>query len=99
MTPNDNAAATVRPVIRDAVPGQRDVREVVRDEQVMRRQILAVLADGALTVPEIAIAVQRPTHEVMFWVMGLRKYGWLVEDKEVNDDGYYRYEVAEREGS
>ncbi len=99
MTPNDNAATTVRPVIRDAVPGQRDVREVVRDEQVMRRRILAVLADGPLTVPEIAAAVQRPTHEVMFWVMGLRKYGWLAEDKEVNDDGYYRYEVVEREGS
>ncbi len=99
MTPNDNAATTVRPVIRDAVPGQRDVREVVRDEQVMRRQILSVLTDGPLTVPEIAAAVQRPTHEVMFWVMGLRKYGWLAEDKEVNDDGYYRYEVVEREGS
>lgn len=99
MTPNDNAATTVRPVIRDAVPGQRDVREVVRDEQVMRRQILAVLADGPLTVPEIATALERPTHEVMFWVMGLRKYGWLVEDKEVNDDGYFLYEVVEREGS
>ena len=99
MTPNDNAATTVRPVIRDAVPGQRDIREVVRDEQVMRRQILAVLADGPLTVPEIAAAVERPTHEVMFWVMGLRKYGWLVEDKEVNDDGYFLYEVVEREGS
>jgi hypothetical protein len=99
MTPNHNAATTVRPVIRDAVPGQRDIREVVRDEQVMRRQILAVLADGPLTVPEISAAVERPTHEVMFWVMGLRKYGWLVEDKEVNDDGYYRYEVVEREGS
>ena len=99
MTPNDSAATTVRPVIRDAVPGQRDVREVVRDEQVMRRQILAVLADGPLTVPEIAAAVERPTHEVMFWVMGLRKYGGLVEDKEVNDDGYFLYEVVEREGS
>jgi hypothetical protein len=50
-------------------------------------------------VPEIAAALERPTHEVMFWVMGLRKYGWLAEDKEVNDDGYYRYEVVEREGS
>jgi hypothetical protein len=99
MTPTDNAATTVRPVIRDAVPGQRDIREVVRDEQVMRRQILAVLADGPLTVPEIAAALERPTHEVMFWVMGLRKYGWLIEDKEVNDDGYFRYEAVEREGS
>jgi hypothetical protein len=99
MTPTDNTATVMRPVIRDAVPGQRDVREIVRDEQVMRRRILAVLADGPLTVPEIAAAIERPTHEVMFWVMGLRKYGWLVEDKEVNDDGYYRYQVAEREGS
>jgi hypothetical protein len=99
MTPTDNTATAMRPVIRDAVPGQRDVREIVRDEQVMRRRILAVLADGPLTVPEIAAAIERPTHEVMFWVMGLRKYGWLVEDKEVNDDGYYRYQVAEREGS
>jgi hypothetical protein len=99
MTPTDNAATTVRPVIRDAVPGQRDIREVVRDEQVMRRQILTVLAEGPLTVPEIAAALERPTHEVMFWVMGLRKYGWLAEDKEVNDDGYFRYEAVEREGS
>ena len=88
-----------RPVIRDAVAGQRDVREVVRDEQVMRRRILEVLADGPLTIPEIAAAMERPTHEVVFWVMGLRKYGWLAEDKEVNDDGYYRYEVVEREGT
>ena len=88
-----------RPVVRDAVPGQRDVREVVRDEQVMRRRILEVLADGPLTIPEIAAAMERPTHEVVFWVMGLRKYGWLAEDKEVNDDGYYRYEVVEREGT
>jgi uncharacterized protein with ACT and thioredoxin-like domain len=90
---------TRRPVVRDAVPGQRDVREVVRDEQVMRRRILEVLAGGPMTVPEIAAAVERPTHEVMFWVMGLRKYGWITEIKEVNDDGYYNYQVVEREGS
>ncbi|HOU29330.1 MAG TPA: MarR family transcriptional regulator [Thermoleophilia bacterium] len=90
---------TRRPVIRDAVPGRRDVREVVRDEQVMRRRILEVLAGGPMTVPEIAAAVERPTHEVMFWVMGLRKYGWVAEIKEVDDDGYYRYQVVEREGS
>ena len=99
MTPTDDAATTARPVIRDAVPGQRDVREVVRDEQVMRRRILTALDGGPLTIPEIAAAVERPTHEVMFWVMGLRKYGWLAEIKEVNDEGYFQYQVVEREGS
>jgi hypothetical protein len=85
--------------IKDATPGNRSVREIVRDEQVMRRRILAALADGPLTVPEIAVAVERPSHEVMFWVMGLRKYGWLGEIKEVTDEGYFRYQVVEREGS
>ena len=85
--------------IRYADPTNRSVREIVRDEQVMRRRILAALADGPLTVPEIAAAVQRPSHEVMFWVMGLRKYGWLGEIKEATDEGYFRYQVAEREGS
>ena len=94
MTPTSNGTK-----IKDADPAHRSVREIIRDEQVMRRRILAALADGPLTVPEIAAAVERPTHEVVFWVMGLRKYGWLAEIKEVNDEGYYRYEVVEREGS
>jgi hypothetical protein len=99
MSGDDKGTTTARPVIKDAAPGQRDVREVVRDEQVMRRRILAVLADGPLTVPELAAALERPSHEVMFWVMGLRKYGWVGEIKEVTGEGYYRYRVVEREGS
>jgi hypothetical protein len=100
MTPTTEGTATAdRPIIRDAAPGQRDIREVVRDEQMMRRRILAALADGPLTVPELAAALERPSHEMMFWVMGLRKYGWLAEIKEVTDEGYYRYQVVEREGS
>lgn len=97
MTPTTGNGG--RPVVKDATPGQRDVREIVRDEQVMRRRILAALEGGPMTVPEIAAAVEHPTHEVMFWVMGLRKYGWLAEIKEVNDEGYFRYQVVEREGS
>ena len=29
----------------------------------------------------------------------LRKYGWLAEIKEATDEGYFRYQVVEREGS
>ena len=77
----------------------RDVREIIRDEQFMRARILKVLEAGPKTVPEIAAAIGKPTHEVVFWVMGLRKYGWLAEIKEVTDEGYFRYQVVEREGS
>lgn len=75
----------------------RDVREIVRDEHIMRRPILRALEGGPLTVPEIAEAIGRPTHEVVFWVMGMRKYGYLAETKETNDDGFYLYAAVERE--
>lgn len=82
-----------------AAPAMRPVREVIRDEQVMRRKILAALADGPLTIPQIAAAVGKPTREVTFWVMGLRKYGWIAEIKEVDDEGYFPYQAVPREGS
>lgn len=68
----------------------RDVREIVRDEPLMRGRILDAVAGGPLTVPELAHAVARPSDEVMIWVAGLRKYGYLVESATA-DAGYYRY--------
>ncbi len=44
-------------------------------------------AGGPLTVPEIAAAIGSPTHEVLFWVMGMRRYGTVVEVREPSDDG------------
>jgi predicted Rossmann fold nucleotide-binding protein DprA/Smf involved in DNA uptake len=74
----------------------RDVREVVREEPVMRARILAALDDGPLTVPEIARAIGAPTHEVVLWVMGMRRYGWLAEIKGATVDGYFQYERTGR---
>jgi DNA-binding IclR family transcriptional regulator len=74
----------------------RDVREVIREEAVWRPRILAALAGGPLTVPEIAEAVGAPRHEVVFWVMGMRRYGWLAEIKGSDSDGYVRYQPAGR---
>ena len=74
----------------------RDVREVVREEPVMRGRILAALADGPMTVPEIARAIDAPTHEVVIWVMGMRRYGWLAEIKGATVDSYFQYEPTGR---
>ena len=69
----------------------RDVREIIREEPLMHRPILEALADGPLTVPDIAAAIQRPSEEVLYWVMGMRRYGKLVELPEADDDGYFQY--------
>ncbi len=79
--------------------GIRDTREIIRDEQLMRAPILRLLAAGPRTIPEIAQALDKPPHEVVLWVMGLRKYGWVSEIKEVGDDGYFRYQAVPRDVS
>jgi hypothetical protein len=77
----------------------RDPREVIREEPVMRRRILDVVHAGPRTVPEIAAEIGAPTHEALVWVMGMRRYGYLREVKGSADDGYFRYEPAGREAS
>lgn len=74
----------------------RDPREVIREEAVARPRILAALAGGPLTIPEIAEAIGSPSHEVVFWIMGLRRYGWVAEIKGSEGDGYFRYQPTGR---
>jgi hypothetical protein len=69
----------------------RDTREIIREEPVMHAPILEAVAAGPLTVPEIAEAIGRPSDEVLFWVMGMRRYGKLAEQPEPTDEGYFRY--------
>jgi predicted Rossmann fold nucleotide-binding protein DprA/Smf involved in DNA uptake len=74
----------------------RDPREVIREEPVVRPRILAALADGPLTVPQIADAIGAPTREVVVWVMGMRRYGWVEEIKGSDGDGYFSYRPTGR---
>jgi predicted Rossmann fold nucleotide-binding protein DprA/Smf involved in DNA uptake len=75
------------------------VREVIRDEHAMRAPILEALGNGPLTITQIAAAVGKPARETTMWVMGLRKYGWVMEIKEVDDEGYFPYALVPREES
>ena len=76
----------------------RDLREVIRDEHLMRRHILEALESGPLTIPQIAEAIGKPAQETVFWVMGMRKYGYIAEIKEADDEGFYPYQIVQREG-
>ena len=75
----------------------RDTREIIREETLMHAPIRAALAGGPLTVPELAEALGCPSNEVLFWVMGMRRYGYVREVKGATDEGYFRYEALEKE--
>ena len=72
----------------------RDPREVIREELRCTRSIMAALADGPLTVPQIAERIGHPADEVVYWVMGMRRYGHLVELPDEDDEGYFPYAVT-----
>lgn len=75
----------------------RDIREVIREEMLMRDRILKILQDGPKTVPEIAEVLGYPAYEVMYWVMGMRKYGQVMETEE--EDDYFKYQAVAGEGN
>ena len=72
----------------------RDMREIIREEPLHRDEIVGALADGPRTVPEIAAAIGADEREVVFWVMGMRKYGRLAELPEVTPEGWYRFKAV-----
>jgi len=77
----------------------RDPREIIREEPMMHSPILAALRAGPLTVPEIAGQIGHPANEVLFWVMGMRRYGHVVEVPDPTDEGYFRYAGVHQEAT
>lgn len=75
----------------------RDPREVIREEPLMHAPILAAVADQPLTIAGIAERLSRPTQEVVYWVMGMRRYGLLVEGPEADDDGFFTFHATGKE--
>lgn len=72
----------------------RDLSEVIKEEMVVRDKIESILKNGPKTVPEVAEKLKAPTHEVMYWMMAMRKYGQIVETEEISEEGYYKYKLA-----
>lgn len=54
---------------------------------------MQALEDGPETVPEIAEVTGMPAHEVLWKLVGMRKYGLVAEGEE--RDGYYQYALKE----
>jgi hypothetical protein len=77
----------------------RDPKEIIREEPLMHLPILHALNQGPLTVPEIAELIGAPSDEALFWVMGMRRYGQVVEVEDPTDEGYFRYASVDAEAT
>jgi predicted transcriptional regulator len=71
----------------------RDLAEIFRDEMYMHDKIISVLEAGPKTILEIAEELGYPSDEVMKWVMGMRRYGTVIELPKDRADDYYQYQL------
>ena len=76
---------------------KRDMREVMRDEMIMRDRILAILKEESKTVPEVSEVLGTPEYETVYWMMAMRRYGMVEEVGRPDIDGYFKYEFREQE--
>jgi hypothetical protein len=77
------------------IAGQR--RETARREPGMRKKILEVLESGPMTVPEISEALELPSKDVLWWVMGCIRYNYVEPTGETTPEGFHKYGIAGRE--
>jgi len=77
---------------------KRNMREVMRDEMIMKDRISVLLKnDGTKSIPEISEALGSPDHETVCWLMAMRRYGMVEEVGRPDLDGYFKYEFKEAE--
>ena len=55
------------------------------------KKVLGTLQTEPRSVPEIAAETGIPVKEVMYLLMSLRKYGYVKDTNEINEDEYYTY--------
>ena len=73
----------------------KEKHERLKHQVTLRKAIRDFLARQPATIPEIASALARPTDEVLWQVMGMKKYGRV---REAGDSGWYaRYGLIELE--
>ena len=69
----------------------RNTHEILRDEMYLKDRITNILRQGPKTVPELAGALDLPSHEVMMIVMAMRRFGAIEALPKNRRDDYFQY--------
>jgi hypothetical protein len=76
---------------------QRDIREIVHEEMIMKDRIARLLGEGPQTIPALAQAMGYPSHEVTIWLFAMRRYGQVEVIGKPDVDGYFKYKLVKAE--
>lgn len=65
------------------------VRERVKETRTVRKKLSEALSEGPKTVPELALATGFPSHDVLWHLTSMKKYGKVGEGDQSGD--YFQY--------
>jgi predicted transcriptional regulator len=83
-------------ILRDRRGGvPKKLTERNREQTKIQKQLKKLLKEAPKTVPEAAKAVGLPADKVLWHLMGMKKYGEIVEGEERNS--YFEYRLKEDE--
>jgi predicted transcriptional regulator len=72
----------------------KKAQELLKSQQADRKKLVQAMKVGPSSVPQLASATGIPTHEVLWHVAAMKKYG-LVEEAGMDDAGeYYLYSLT-----
>jgi hypothetical protein len=74
-----------------------EVKERIRRHRKLRKAIRAALAGGPRTVPELSGELELPSHDVLWMLMAMKKYGEIEEGEE--RESYHEYSLHEEEAA
>ena len=69
------------------------VKEELKQFNRMKRAIRQALEDGPLTIPELADKLSVGKDEVTYYLMSLRKYGFVTTGEQDDMDEYFFYHL------
>lgn len=61
-----------------------------REQRQMQQSICKFICENPKTIPQIAAEIDKPPHEVLWFVAAMRKYGLAVEDGMQGDYPLYK---------
>lgn len=77
--------------LREAhAPTVERAQGMMKEQKQMQNAICQFIRDTPKTIPEIAAEIGKPTHEVLWFVAALKKYGIVIETGMCGDYPLYQ---------
>lgn len=82
--------------IKEQRKAPQHVVEQVKNYNKIKKQILEILKESSLTIPQLAEKTGLSEKDTLFYVMSLQKFGFVVPDGLTDMDDFYFYKTKQQ---